>query len=163
MSRFTDEYDGEVIPAGLWDRALSVALGSGRGQEALARMERALLELPEPPRLVAGHLAIETMSARVQCGCGHSRDQHHDGEGCSGKWWQDRPCSCTGFDAEETEDVWETVAAGERIGLRRTIAWHLANLNDETFGGATPEERYRLILAWVGRAQGKPEGARDAA
>jgi hypothetical protein len=35
----------------------------------------------------------------------------------------------------------------------------MAYLNDETFEGATPEQRYEKILAWVRRAQGKPETA----
>jgi hypothetical protein len=181
MSRFGYDGDGDGIPQGLWDATLSRALGGRRGQEALADMETALLKLPEP-RLIEGHLAlggatcavgalvahkrattegvdiaavIEAMSARVQCWCGHSRDQHHGGA-CTGRLWQDRPCSCTAFDAEEIEDVFETVAAGERVGLMFTVAWHLAHLNDETFGGSTPEERHRLMLAWVRRAQGKP-------
>lgn len=181
MSRFFDDWDGDgVIPAGLWDHALSLALGSRRGQEALAELEAALVDLPQP-RLVAGHLAvdgatcavgalvarrraeetgvdiaaaIDAMSTQAQCWCGHGREAHDDG-GCSGRRWNDKPCGCSRFDADDTEDVWETVAAGERIGLRRTIAWHLAYLNDETFGSATPEERYERILAWVRRAQGK--------
>lgn len=190
MSRFGDCYDdGDLIPAALWETILSRALGGRRGQAALAELETALLELPEP-RLIEGHLAldgdtcavgalvarrraaeegcniaaaIEAMSARVQCWCGHGRDRHHDGEGCSGKGWQDKPCSCTQFDAEATEDAWETVAAGQGAGLKYTVAYHFAHLNDERFGGATPEERYRLMLAWVRRAQGKPEEVLDAA
>lgn len=41
-------------------------------------------------------------------------------------------------------------------------AWHLAYLNDEQFAGASPEQRYEQMLAWVRRAQGKTDrtGAR---
>lgn len=181
MSRFDYDGDGDGMPWGLWESVVSRALGGRRGQEALAEMETALLELPEP-RLIEGHLAlggatcavgalvahkrattegvdigavIEAMSARVQCWCGHGRDHHH-GATCTGRLWQDRPCGCSAFDPEETEDAFETVAAGQGVGLRFTVAWHLAHLNDEMYGGATPEERYRLMLAWVRRAQGKP-------
>lgn len=182
MSRFEYDGDGEGMPWGLWESVVSRALGGRRGQEALAQMETALLELPEP-RLIEGHLAydgatcavgalvahrraqeegvdiaavIEAMSVDVRCWCGHGRDRH-DGSTCSGRRGQDSPCSCTDFDPEDIQDgVDETVAAGQRVGLRFSVAWHLAHLNDEQFGGATPEERYRLMLAWVRRALGKP-------
>lgn len=185
MSRF--DYDGDGMPWGLWEATVSRALGGRRGQQALAELETALLELPEPS-LIEGHLAyggatcavgalvahrraqqegvdigaaIETISGGVECGlCGHGRGQH-EGSGCNGRHSQDRPCSCTMFDPSESEDIWQTVDAGQRVGLMQTVAWHLAYLNDEQFAGATPEQRYRLVLEWVRRAQGKsPDGQR---
>jgi hypothetical protein len=43
-------------------------------------------------------------------------------------------------------DIWETVDQGVAAGLPRTLAWWLAELNDETLAGRTPEDRYRLVL-----------------
>lgn len=180
MSRF-DSDNEEGMPWKLWEAVVSRALGGRKGQEALAAMESALVALPEQ-KLIEGHLAsdgavcaigalvaahkakeedvdiaiiIEAMSAGVACYCGHKRDVHISGV-CQGKGWKDAPCYCDGtYEPEESEDSYETVSAGRGVGLSNTVAWHLAYLNDEAFGGATPEQRYSKMLAWVRRAQGK--------
>jgi hypothetical protein len=183
MSRFGWDDDGEGMPWGLWEATVARALGGRRGQEALAQLEAALLELPEP-RLIEGHLAadgavcavgafiarqraqeqgvdlptiVEAMSAGVKCWCGHGRDLHA-GASCGGRSWADNPCGCTGYDPDG-EGAWETADAGRAAGLRYSVAWHLAYLNDEEFGGLTPEARYERMLAWVRRAQGKVSDA----
>lgn len=183
MTRFDyDNDDGEGMPWGLWESVVSNALGGGRGQDALAAMEEALVALPER-KLVRGHLArdgqvcavgalvahrraqrdtvdidvvIDAMAAGVRCWCGHGRDAHAEGK-CTGKRWQDRACGCIEYDPE-TQDAWETVDAGRAEGLTSAVAWHLAYLNDESFREATDEERYERMLAWVRRAQGSDEG-----
>lgn len=43
----------------------------------------------------------------------------------------------------------ETVTLGAEAGLTRTLAWLLADQNDETYGSCTPEERYERFLAWI--------------
>ena len=178
MSRFED-YDGEGMPYALWEQVISRALGGRRGQEALAGLEEALLALPEP-KLIEGHLAhdgqvcaigayvahrraqregvdmravVEAMSADLKCWCGHGRGAHVDGA-CTGKRWEGRLCGCTEFEVDY-EGPDETAAAGSAEGMRYTVAWHLASLNDETFREVTPEQRYERMLAWVRRAQGK--------
>jgi len=187
MTRF-DNYDGEGMPWELWETVVSNALGGRRGQEALAAMEDALLALPEP-KLIEGHLAadgavcavgalvahrkaaregvdiaavIDAMSDGVQCWCGHGRASHVAGS-CSAmtKPWgsqDERPCGCEEYEPD-TEDGSETASAGQAEGLTFTVAWHLAYLNDEQFGGATPEARYKQMLSWVRRAQGKAVAA----
>lgn len=171
----------EGVPWALWERSLSLALGSSRGQQALAGMEAALLALPEP-KLIHGHLAAEggvcaigayvahceatrketsveaeiaAMQGHEECWCGHDREAHKDGP-CTemSRWAKENPCSCTAFGAEN-EDAFETVEAGRRVGLGTSIAWHLAEMNDERFDGLSPEERFTKMLAWVRRAQGK--------
>lgn len=185
MSRFGDS-DGEGVPWEMWNTIVSRALGGRRGQEALAELEAALLELPAP-RLVEGHLAadgavcavgafvahrraqkegvdiatvIDAMAAGLSCWCGHGRGAHEGGR-CSGtrRVWrgEDRPCSCDCYEPE-TEDAFETANAGRAAGMTYSVAWHLAWLNDEEWADASPEERYERMLAWVRRAQGKPEG-----
>lgn len=184
MSRFDYDGDGEGgMPWQLWEATLSRALGGRRGQETLAQMETALLGLPKP-RLIEGRLAgdggvcavgayvaqqrarelgvdmaaaIEAISVDSVCWCDHGRDLHDD-ESCRGVWTNGRPCGCSGF-RPESEDASETADAGLAAGLGFSIAWHLAYLNDEEFGAATPEQRYELMLGWVRRAQGKPERA----
>lgn len=112
---------------------------------------------------------IAVMSAGVRCWCGHSRAEHAD-DGCSGRKdvWEtvegeikrvrDRPCDCDGYEISEDEDnAHDTADAGRAFGLRYSVAYHLAYLNDEQFAGASPEERYQQMLAWVRRAQGKDE------
>jgi len=180
MSRFGDG-DEEGMPLELWETVISNALGGPKGQTALAAMEEALLALPEP-KLISGHLAcdgqvcavgafvahkkateenadiqtvIDAMGAGVKCWCNHSRESHTDGA-CSGTLWQGKPCGCSAYDQDGGETDYETAAAGADAGLPRTIAWHLAYLNDEQFASGTPEARYEQMLTFVRRAQGKP-------
>lgn len=179
MTRFDTDYDGEGMPWELWETVVSNALGGRRGQEALAAMEEALFALPEP-KLIEGRLAsdggvcaigafvahrraqdegvdlpaiIAAMGTGVSCWCGHGRDAHSDAA-CSGKLWQDRPCSCTEYEPEDG-DAYETVEAGQRAGLTHTVAWHLAYLNDEQLAGYSEADRFEKMLAFVRRAQGK--------
>lgn len=53
----------------------------------------------------------------------------------------------------------DTARAGETAGLTYTLAWLLADLNDETLRTRTPEERYVNVLAWLD--QHAPEEARS--
>lgn len=50
----------------------------------------------------------------------------------------------------------ETASLGEAAGLARTLAWLLADQNDETYGTCTPEERYERFLAWLDEQLGVP-------
>ena len=49
----------------------------------------------------------------------------------------------------ESYDMTDTVDLGEQGGLSRYVAYTLADLNDETFGACTPEQRYEKFLAWI--------------
>lgn len=177
MSRFDD--DGEGMPWELWERVVSQALAGRKGQAALADLEAALIALPEP-KLIRDHLAadggvcavgayvahkqaaerkldvatvIDGLSASVRCWCGHGPYMH--GPKCSGKrWGGDDNCNCDEYEAED-DDIYETADAGINAGLSSTLAWHFAYLNDEEWGGATPEQRYERMLAFARRAQGK--------
>jgi len=182
VSRFEDVWedcDG-TIPPQLWDQIVSNALSGRRGQAALAELEEALLALPEK-KLVEGHLAAEGSvcavgafvaaqkakregldfaaavealnEAALDCWCGHSKAAHHSAP-CSGERWDGGTCTCSGYDPEY-EGAHDTVEAGRAAGLTWSVAWHLAYLNDEEFGDATPEERYQRVLAWVQTARGR--------
>lgn len=43
----------------------------------------------------------------------------------------------------------ETANLGEQAGLAKTLAYLLADRNDETYGHCTPEDRYQHFLAWI--------------
>jgi hypothetical protein len=45
--------------------------------------------------------------------------------------------------------LWETAAVGEQAGLTNSLAFLLADRNDETYGSCTPEQRYEQFLAWI--------------
>lgn len=156
MSRFEyafEDNDG-MVPFGLWQATLSRSLASRRGQEALAELEEALVNLPAP-RLTEGHLVTD------------------DGDVCAvGAYVAQRRAKAEGVTIAQAvaaltpdhndpwggdEDPWETAEAGRAAGLTYSVAWHLAYLNDEKWGGTTPEKRYEQMLAWVRRAQGKQE------
>lgn len=182
MTRFDyDDFDTEgSVPWGLWEVIVSRALASPRGQEVLAKMEKALLDLPEP-KLTQGHLAapdgvcavgayvaaerakregtelVDVVKAMcdLECWCGHKRESHVDGGGCSASDGL-KVCRCRYFDPDDN-GLLDTVEAGMDSGMTHTVAWHLAWLNDEEFALATEEERHAKMLAWVRRAQGKAE------
>jgi len=186
MSRFEDVWedcDG-MIPPHLWDQIVSNALSGRRGQMALAELEEALLALPEK-KLVEGHLAAEgsvcavgafvaaqkakkeglefaaavaALNENGACLCGHPRSAHDPAQAgnCTGERWDGGPCTCSSYDTEY-EGAHDTAEAGKAAGLTWSVAWHLAYLNDEKFGSATPEERYQRMLAWVQTARGRRE------
>lgn len=195
MSRFSDsgyEYDGPAITWEMWERNVRLALGSTRGQAALAQVEEALLALPAP-RLVRGHLVakdqvctvgallvhrrateehrtteeiIALLSADVYCTCTHDRTAHPADGPCTATWQSYAPgrptvaCECSAYEVDDDDEnggLADTKGAGVAMGLTPTLAEHLAYLNDEEFRSCTPEERYARVLAWVRRAQGKPD------
>lgn len=180
MSRFDNDGDYEdSIPWDRWEQIVSNALGGKRGQAALAEIEEALVALPEA-KLIEGHLATkdsvctigalvahkrakrdgtdiatasEAMAVVKPCMCGHSPAEHAGGH-CTALRWGGGECYCDEFE-QDTEEAHDTASAGQAEGLAWSVAWHLAYLNDEQMGGLAPEERYRKMLAWVRRAQGK--------
>lgn len=150
MSRFEFDDDEGGVPWDMWEQIVSRALGSERGQRALAEFEEALLALPEK-KLIEGHLASD------------------EGVCLVGAYVANRRAKAEGLEMAEAiasiatrddyEDIAETAHAGKQAGLSHAVAWHMAYLNDEQFHEATPEERYEKMLAWVRRAQGKGDNS----
>jgi hypothetical protein len=113
---------------------------------------------------------IADLSAEVPCQCGHDRSQHPDDTQCGhvtpeGQYdWELKPhpartCECEVYEPYEDaqEELDTTKGVGVQLGLTKTMAEHLAYLNDEEFHSCTPEERYDRVLAYVRRAQGKSD------
>jgi hypothetical protein len=185
VSRFDSYGDEEAaISLELWEGIVSRALGSQRGQETLADIERALVALPEK-KLISGALAAEGQVCAVgayvaqkraakrglgldeavrslepsACWCGHGRAAHAEA-GCTAPGYREQElCPCVEWDPDQGE-VWETANAGEAAGMAYSLAWHFTYLNDVKCGRLSDEDRYRYLLAWVRRAQGK-DGGRD--
>ena len=44
---------------------------------------------------------------------------------------------------------WETASAGEAAGLAGILAYELAYMNDERYGGMSPEQRYDAFMKWL--------------
>ncbi len=156
MSRFDgfDVADGDVIPPGVWDYRLRLALGSKRGRKALEALGAALLAMPEK-RLVPDVLV------------------GHGGECCAigalliaRQMREDRTDWATAADhlswhGESTP--YETALMGRACGMAYTLAWEVAERNDEQFTHSEPEERHAGMLAWVRRMLAEHHGPDIAA
>jgi hypothetical protein len=157
MSRFDVDYDSEgPNTVGLWRSSLQRAINSARGQRLLREIEAALLAMPEH-KLIADEIAhavdwdedgdpIDEPRVIGVCVVGaYAAHQRARDEGVS--WAR------AVFDlAEELGgevDCWETQELGVSLGMARTIAWELAYVNDERFGGLTDECRWEAVLGWV--------------
>jgi hypothetical protein len=50
---------------------------------------------------------------------------------------------------DEDTSLTDTADQGKAAGLTWTLAYLLADRNDETLGGYTPEERYEKFMGWL--------------
>jgi len=168
MSRFSDYYDDESpITYEMWEWNLMRALGSPRGQRALTDLRDALNALPEK-RLIARALCTVGEGRRPDENLGHGLparefDELIEEQGAgvcavgAFAWYRKVKAGLdevAAFAALPTlddynHDVWETAAVGAEAGLARTLAEHLAYMNDEEWLGCTPEERWQLCMDWI--------------
>jgi hypothetical protein len=138
-------WDEGTIPWDLWEPIVARALAGPRGQAALAEMEEALLALPEH-QLTSGALAEDGHVCAIGAAVAYRRAKE-----------QGRPIEdvISELSSLLIESAHETSEYGERLGFPRSLAWHFAWLNDEEFHGASPAERWKRMVAFVQRAQGK--------
>lgn len=85
--------------------------------------------------------------------CWHAK-QDHGPEGCAkcAKYPTQRQCLtfAPSEDVDEYDDEeFSTQTAGVAAGIPKLVAWRLVALNDLDLEDATPEERYRRVLAWT--------------
>lgn len=129
----------------LWQANCRRSLQGKAGQTSLRELEHALLALPDK-RLIKGVLQTE------------------DGDVCAiGALAKYKGVAQTKADPDyEMEEV------GVELGMPRLVAWKVVELNDIQIGGhfdytkgprgqwvpATPEERYKKVLAWVQKQLG---------
>ncbi|HET8627028.1 MAG TPA: hypothetical protein VFL91_06395 [Thermomicrobiales bacterium] len=140
-TRFDYGWDDEGgIPAALWEHNLRRALTSKRGLATLRDLEAALLALPEK-KLIAGDMAYPS-GAVCAVGAYSLYKRLQRGE--------DREAALLSLCSRE--GPYETALEGQRYGMAYTLAWEIAERNDEIYGGAYTEEgRYQEMLAWVRR------------
>jgi len=75
-------------------------------------------------------------------------------------WWQKVKAGMGPEEAFAAMDVGTdesaTTDAGTAAGLTFTLAWELANRNDEQYGGLTPEGRYSAFLRFIDKELAAP-------
>lgn len=147
MSRFSEsaEWD-DPLEMGRAMRNWQVCVTSKRGQAALRRLEAALLALPRP-RLIEGHLA--TAEGDV-CAVG-AYVAFRDGPEQMGEHIEELATYDAAVEESGDDLAGVTISEGQGAGLTATLACRLADFNDESCYGDTPERRYERMLAWVRR------------
>ncbi len=150
MSRFCNDYDIEY-PEHWWRIDLERALNSGRGQRLLREVEAALLALPNH-ELAHGYI--------VERKAWHDDDTIEVGNVCAVGAYAVYKAVQAGATQEQAlldldeqwggeRDEWETEELGRSLGLAKTVARHLAWLNDEQCDGLSPAARWTAVLTWV--------------
>lgn len=171
MSRGEGDYDDydAVTPYEFWTHNVDQVLNSRRGRKDLALLKDALLALPER-RLISRALctvgALDRPKAKTSWGAW--RDDAvadlvaEQGEGVCAVgayiWYKmvkagidetaafDRMPMGADFD-DYTLNA--TAHDGRNAGLRFTLAYILAELNDQELKACTPEERWTKVLEWI--------------
>lgn len=138
---YNDGYDDYwMLSAGRWEHNVRTALGGKRGQAALAELESALLALPQKV-LVAGALCKGLNVCAVGALGVHRMQQR--GVSYAGAIGKLRHYE------DDYHAASHTAQYGTALGLTYTLAWTIAEANDEDFKHMTPEQRYDAMLGWV--------------
>lgn len=150
------EYEEFNNAAILWEANQERSLKSKKGQQALRRLEAALLALPEP-KLVAdaikdadgivcalGALAInegyEGNLDLPQPPAPNAAEEEWD------KWYMDHDDDYGGHVIEDA-----MLALAESLNVPKLVAVAIIYENDDSFGAQTPEQRYNKVLRWTRR------------
>lgn len=163
MSRYQDDGgDGDYNTYELWSHNVELALTGKRGKAALVDLKAALEALPEKRLIERALCTVGGVEKRPEI----TNLEQPEGVCAVGAyvWWQkvkqgkDPMQAFEELDTlpDEDGDIWDTVEAGTSAGLTRVLAWELAYMNDETYGGLTPEQRYEKFMAWVDEALRRP-------
>ena len=57
---------------------------------------------------------------------------------------------------DSESDGHDTALTGQEVGLTWSLAWQLAEINYETYGGKTPEERFAAFITWIDQMLARP-------
>src|SRR5690349_19793655 len=136
MNRF-DDFDGDIVPEGLWRGRVNSALRGKRGQRALREIREALLALPAK-RLIAGALVDSTTDGYEFCAVGAWAFHKRVKGGQSAEEALEDLARAGEMDGEPYDTCYEA----QRQGVAWSMAWELAQQNDSTLHAKTPEERY---------------------
>lgn len=157
-----DDYDGEDWPLvyGRWEAALKSTLNGRPGLAGLRKLEAALVALPSK-RLIRsaivqdGEVCALGALALQEFGEHGSADPLADLSQNYGYLVDEGP--------SETEET--SVEIGQRHGMSRTLAVHIAQTNDEGFE-TDPTQRYERMLAtvrqWIAESKASAPAARPS-
>lgn len=158
MSRFADGYEADYNNAGeLWMNRVRLAFGGKPGRKRLAELREALLALPEH-RLIESAVCKPIIENEVVVG----------GEVCviGAYLWHQKvkagmdPVEAFGalptIDPDYGNAGDQTARLGKAAGMTFTLAWELANQNDEEFGGYSPEERHAAFIRVIDEQLARP-------
>lgn len=144
-----EDFNNQAI---LWEANQERSLKGRKGQEALRRLEAALLALPEP-KLIAD--AIEDANGLV-CGLGAmAKHENYEGslalpespsENASDEEWNEY-YSHEDSDAAAIERA--MLALAESLDVPKLVAIGIIYENDDSYSAQTPEARYTKLLAWA--------------
>lgn len=149
-----------------WQHRAQLAIGGKRGQQALRDLREALEALPQH-RLVNGALSTFGLVDSI-----HPDDPDYMRQEACEKVEQEGEGVCAvgayiwhklvkeGLSHDEafaklphltdyTSGLDETAVEGQKHGLTYTLAIVLADLNDETLEGLTPEHRWTAVMGWI--------------
>lgn len=136
--------DDDIMPYGLWLKAVDRATYSKRGQQALRELEQALLAIPDR-RLAYEHISLDGQVCAIGAYAAWKRQQDSPSKDRS-----------TIIETLEDENLWDSESLrdsaelGQEVGLAWSLAWEIASANDYDFSrGYTPEDRWTKMLAWI--------------
>lgn len=172
MSRGGDYDYEENFPNeyAFWDHRVEQVLTGKRGLKALADLREALMALPEP-RLISRALCTAGPLPEPYVTPGgrtiapdylqELKDQQGEGVCAVGAyiWHQKVKAGADPVEAmrelpwldDDAYGIDDTARAGKAAGLSFTLAYTIADMNDETWATCTPEERWAKCLAWIDR------------
>ena len=147
-SRFTYDTFGDDEPnlsEGRWIARVKAVMKGKPGKRSFGQLVRALLTLPQK-RLIAGSLCDGT----GVCAIGALGYRHYVDQGMTPQsaWKKMRGAARCG-DFSDGPGIDEF--GRDELGLTETLAWLIAEKNDEQWGHETPEYRYRVMLDWARR------------
>lgn len=150
--RFSEDEDFNNA-AILWEANQERSLKGRKGQEALRRLEAALLALPEP-KLIAD--AIEDADGLV-CGLGAlARYENYEGslqlpqppaDNANDEEWHEWYSDNDEYGSKTVEDA--MLALATALNIPKLVAIAIIYENDDNYGAQTPEARYTKLLAWT--------------
>lgn len=172
MSRFPEYEDLDeywALNVGRWERNSRAVVRSKRGQKALRELKEALLAMPF--KALIDHKLIEVpmvydegvgelVPAPYYEVCAIGQYALHKGK--DPKWMMDQTHFVFDSTEEYDDDRGEmTIEMGESLGMRRTLAVVIADINDEAYvrnnlrsnpfdyRSATPEDRWHYVMLWI--------------
>ena len=151
--RFNEDEDFNNA-AILWEANQERSLKSRKGQQALRRLEAALLALPEK-KLAIGAIRDE---GGIVCALGAlAVNENYKGsldlpqpplanapEEEWDKWYIDHDDD---YGSKAVEDA--MLALAESLDVPKLVAIAIIYQNDDSFGVLTPEQRYEKVLGWT--------------